>query len=243
MTLPQSTTGAMARPLWTSRLDNGAVPVSMAGVGGLLLNPSNGTFDLVIQERLLDLATTLRGKAHIEAGVRQVILGVNNLLLKFDPLALHPKAACEMLLALWEQSSPRGVKGKTVEFQVDYGGAPGPDLIPVAELLGMSVADVVRLHSEANYIVAAIGSMPGYAYMVGLPPELTLKRRDVPRVSLPKGSVVIAGVQASVFPMAGPCGWHALGHTATTLFDPHSSDPCLLAPGDVVRFNVGKVNA
>ncbi|ODP31645.1 hypothetical protein A9762_06590 [Pandoraea sp. ISTKB] len=233
----------MAPPPWTSRLDNGSVPVSMAGVGGLLLNPSNGTFDIVIQERLLDLAATLRDKANIARGVRQTILGVNNLLLKFDPLVLHPNAACEMLLGLWAKSSPRGAKGKTFEFQVDYGAEQGPDLIPVAEQLGMSVANVVKLHSEANYRVAAVGSMPGYAYMVGLPPELTLKRRDVPRVSLPKGSVIIAGVQASVFPMAGPCGWHALGQTTATLFDPHSSHPCLLAPGDVVRFKVGKVNA
>ncbi|SOZ19517.1 5-oxoprolinase subunit B family protein [Cupriavidus taiwanensis] len=215
--------------------------ISAAGVGGLLLDPSQYVFDMETQQRLLELASRLRDVDMKTKGIRQTLPGVNNLLVMFDPLQLEPAAAADLLLKLWACTESKHCHGKSVVFDVDYGGDAGPDLIPTAEALGVSVASVVCLHSEATYTVAAVGSMPGFAYMTGLPNELHMKRRSTPRLSLAAGSVIVGGPQASVLPMAGPCGWHALGHMDTPLFDPSAEIPCLLSPGDTVRFNVRKV--
>jgi KipI family sensor histidine kinase inhibitor len=222
-------------------VDAGQIRISTMGLGGLLFDPSHGVFDDNMQNRLRGLSLAIASAQQKKQGIRQVILGLNNLLVVFDPLALAPDMVREMLLVQWETAESRPPSSKAFVFEVDYGGAGGEDLVPLAEALGLSVADVVRLHSEATYTVATIGSNPGLAYMSGLSPRLQVKRRATPRLSLPSQTVIIAGTQASVTPMVAPSGWHALGHTDATMFDPFASVPCLLAPGDTVQFKVRKV--
>ena len=94
----------------------------------------------------------------------------------------------------------------------------------------------MRRHSECTYTVAFCGFMPGFAYMVGLPPELHLPRRDTPRTRVPAGAVAIAAEFAGVYPRESPGGWHLLGRTDATLWDETGSVPALLAPGTTVRF-------
>ncbi len=112
----------------------------------------------------------------------------------------------------------------------------GSDLADVAESCGLSIEAVVHLHSSADYTVAFCGFMPGFAYMVGLPPELHLPRRSTPRTRVPAGSVAIAAEFAGVYPRESPGGWHLLGHTDATLWDDARTPPALLPPGTPVRF-------
>ncbi|CAD6560751.1 5-oxoprolinase subunit PxpB [Paraburkholderia sabiae] len=215
--------------------------ISSAGVGGILLDPSKESYDSDVQSRLVWLAERLRGSDMRTRAIRQAILGVNNLLVLFDPLELAPQDARELTLDLWQRAEHSEKTQKTFEFDVDYGGEGGPDLVTTADGLGMTVAELIRSHSEATYTVSCIGSMPGFPYMTGLPNALQTKRRANPRMSLACGSVIIAGAQAAILPMTAPCGWHALGRSERAIFDSHSSQPCLLSAGDLVRFNVRKV--
>jgi KipI family sensor histidine kinase inhibitor len=120
-----------------------------------------------------------------------------------------------------------------VTIDVRYDGA---DLAEVAERCGLSVSDVVELHSEAEYTVAFCGFMPGFAYLVGLPPALHLPRRETPRTRVPAGSVAIAAEFASVYPRQSPGGWHLLGTTDVELWHDDAEPPALLTPGTTVRF-------
>lgn len=95
---------------------------------------------------------------------------------------------------------------------------------------------MIALHSGADYTVAAVGFSPGFPYLSGLPDSLNVPRRKTPRLSVPAGSVAIAGGQAGIYPFASPGGWHMLGRTGTTLFDPANARPALLQAGDRVRF-------
>jgi biotin-dependent carboxylase-like uncharacterized protein len=119
---------------------------------------------------------------------------------------------------------------------VAYGGEYGPDLPAVAGRLGLSEAEVVRLHADATYRVYMIGFAPGYSYLGELPARLELPRLSTPREHVPAGSVAIAGRQTGVYSVATPGGWHLLGRTPVRLFDPEREPPCYLAPGDRVRF-------
>jgi len=123
-----------------------------------------------------------------------------------------------------------------VEIPVFYGGSDGPDLTSVAGALGLSEAEVVRLHTGVEYLVYMVGFLPGFPYMGKLPEELALPRRGEPRVKVPKGAVAIAHTQTGIYPETSPGGWHLIGRTLVDLFDPERREPALLNPGDRVRF-------
>jgi len=50
------------------------------------------------------------------------------------------------------------------------------------------------------------------------------------------GTVAIAGSQTGIYPLDSPGGWHLIGWTSLTLFDPSSGTPFLFSDGDVVKF-------
>jgi len=84
--------------------------------------------------------------------------------------------------------------------------------------------------------VLFLGFVAGFAYCGSLPAELALPRRSTPRTRVEAGSVVIAGRMTGVLPVETPSGWHVLGRTSQTMWDPNRRDPALLRPGDAVRF-------
>ena len=112
----------------------------------------------------------------------------------------------------------------------------GVDLDEVAQRIGSSVESVIAVHSGATYEVAFCGFAPGFGYLRGLPSVLHLPRRHTPRTRVPAGSVAIAAEYSAVYPTQSPGGWHLLGTTDVTLFDPGRVPPALLEPGTIVRF-------
>lgn len=213
-----------------------------AGVGALLLDVSGATFSSELQQRIWTLAARLSGSQAPE-GVREAVPGVNNLLMVYDPLVLPSAQASEELRQWWQQAvaDPRG--GREVEVPVIYGGEYGEDLGGFAAELGLSVDELVRRHSAVTYTVTCIGAMPGFPYLAGLPPELARPRRTVPRTRVEGGSIMIGGAQGGIMPITGPSGWHVLGRTTLSLFDPHRRTPCTFMPGDKVRIKVLEVHA
>lgn len=209
--------------------------IHAAGDGALLMDVSpKGQFDLQLQKRLWSLVAE-DGLRSIP-GVKNLVLGVNNLLVIFRPLQLQPQDLSEQLLQAWAGSIAREESGHLVEVPVRYDVSAGSELEGIARNAGLSVQEAVRLHSSIDYHVACIGSVPGFPYLVGLPPELAMPRHTSPRARVPKGTVAIGGAQTGIIPMDMPSGWHALGSTDLELFDPLRAQPCLLAAGDKVRF-------
>ncbi|XVS64185.1 5-oxoprolinase subunit B family protein [Actinosynnema sp. CA-299493] len=126
-----------------------------------------------------------------------------------------------------------GAVGDEVVIGVHY---DGPDLDLVAETAGLSTAEVVALHTGADYRVAFCGFAPGFGYLTGLPEPLRQPRLDSPRTKVPAGSVGVAGEFTAAYPRATPGGWRLIGRTDAPLFDPRRPTPALLTPGDRVRF-------
>lgn len=207
-----------------------------SGTGALLLDVSAGAFDDDRQARLWALADRLTG----EAGIIDVVPGMNNLLVVFDPLAVDPEAIQAALAAGWRGAEVSTRAGREISVPVVYGG---PDLQSFATDLGMSVDEVIERHAGAVYRVAAVGAMPGFPYLSGLDPSLATPRRASPRAGVPKGSVIVGGSQAGIMPITAPSGWHILGQTPMLLFDAARPEPATLSAGDSVRFVIAGVEA
>ncbi|MES2437684.1 MAG: 5-oxoprolinase subunit PxpB [Verrucomicrobiota bacterium] len=165
--------------------------------------------------------------------------GVLDIVPSFASVAVHLGMADGSEIRTWIASvtmADRLPEGGEKRIPVCYGGEDGPDLIELAAATGLSPDEVISLHSSAVYTVAAVGFSPGFPYLAGLPEPLHVPRRSTPRLAVPAGSVAIAGGQAGIYPFTSPGGWHVLGRTGETLFDPHAARPALLRPGDRVRF-------
>ncbi|MGI4815359.1 MAG: 5-oxoprolinase subunit PxpB [Janthinobacterium lividum] len=233
---------------------------------------------LAVQTRIWSVARAAKRWPH----VTEVVPGMNNLTVLFDPIATTGDAIAERLASAWQSDAtldpssaagatartkasarPRaasrgaasqadaeapaqagfGVEavrgplngGRSVEIEVVYGGAAGPDLEAVARGAQLSPEEVIQRHTAAEYLVFFVGFLPGFAYLGGLDSRLATARRDTPRLQVPAGSVGIGGTQTGIYPQASPGGWHLIGRTARTLFDPTAKTPALLAPGDRVR--------
>ncbi|MDH2067357.1 5-oxoprolinase subunit PxpB [Pantoea sp. GD03673] len=184
------------------------------------------------QQRIWGLNQRLQS----DAGVLEVIPGMNNITLILRDPQQNALDAIERLQRWWEESEAQLPASRLVEIPVIYGGEYGPDLAVVAEHAGLTPAQVVELHSSCDYVVFFVGFQPGFPYLGGLDPRLHIPRRAEPRVTVPAGSVGIGGSQTGVYPLASPGGWQLLGQTRTALFDPLKQPPTLLRPGDSVRF-------
>ncbi|MDM0012416.1 5-oxoprolinase subunit PxpB [Variovorax sp. J22P168] len=187
---------------------------------------------LAHQQRIWALAT----EALQWRGVHEVLPGMNNLSLLFDPTQVDAAELEMQVLAAWPQLAASGVQGRRIEIPVAYGGEAGPDLAEVARHTGLSPAEVVRRHSGGDYVVYLLGFLPGFAFMGGLAPELATPRRAEPRVAVPARSVGIGGEQTGIYPLVSPGGWQLIGRTSLEMFDPGAAEPTLLRPGDHVRF-------
>lgn len=123
--------------------------------------------------------------------------------------------------------------GPLVEIPVRY---DGQDLADVAARCGLTVDEVVTLHSGAEYTCAFCGFMPGFSYLTGLDPRLELPRRPTPRTRVPAGAVAVAAGFTAVYPGESPGGWHLLGTTDVSMWDESRDVAALVPPGTRARF-------
>lgn len=166
-----------------------------------------------------------------------------SLLLRFDPShwidAAHAspwQRLCDAVTAALAHAQDVDVSVREVTIPVWYGDEAGPDLREVAIHTGLSVEEVIARHSAGSYRVAMLGFAPGFPYLLGLDPALTVPRRADPRLNVPAGSVAIGGSQTGIYPQALPGGWQLIGRTPLSLFDVQAKAPSLLQPGDRVMF-------
>ncbi len=164
------------------------------------------------------------------ARVVDVVVTERHALVTFDP-DLPPDDVDGAIGRAIEGAAPAS-HSRLHEIRVRY---DGEDLEDVARVAGVSAGEVIALHVSREYVVAAIGFLPGFAYLRDLDPRLIVPRRPVPRPRVPARSVAIAGPYSGVYPFASPGGWSILG-TAVD-FSPFDADSgARMALGDRVRF-------
>jgi len=112
----------------------------------------------------------------------------------------------------------------------------GADLAEVAELSGLTTAQVINAHTETPWRVGFGGFAPGFAYLLGGDPRLQVPVRSGERAAVPAGAVALAGEFSGIYPRRSPSRWQVIGHTDAVMWDIDRPDPALLTPGMWVRF-------
>ena len=212
--------------------------IELLAEDALLLRFGEG-IDIDVNARVHAAARTLR--AAMLPGLMDIAPTYATLLLRFDPFTCSAydkfrNALSQALGAGNQEASPIPDVLREIIIPTCYGGEHGPDLDAVAKHAHLSPDEAIARHAAAEYTVAMLGFAPGFPYLLGLDAALHVPRRANPRTRVPAGSIAIGGAQTGIYPRELPGGWHLIGRTPLTLFDPERDPPCLLAPGDRVRF-------
>jgi inhibitor of KinA len=110
------------------------------------------------------------------------------------------------------------------------------DLARIVEHTHLPPGEVIRLHSETEYTVYAIGFCPGFPYLGYLPPALCgVPRLTAPRLRVEAGSVGLTGRQTGIYTEGRPGGWNLVGRTPLELVQV-ADGYFPLRTGDRVRF-------
>lgn len=169
------------------------------------------------------------------AGVEEVAPNLVSVLLRYDPARAEAAAiAGEVRLRL--SAPPRAAGeggGWTIPVRFD-----GPDIEAVAQALGLDRAGFIAAHNASKPRVLATGFAPGFVYCGLHEDALVLPRRTEVRAAVPAGSVLFAAGQTAITATEVPTGWHVIGRTDFSNFDPGAAPPTRLQAGDRVVFTV-----
>jgi KipI family sensor histidine kinase inhibitor len=167
-------------------------------------------------------------------GVLDIVPASRTVLLKLD--GPRQQAAVRRRLRTLRVDAGMVATAPAVEPMVIDVVYDGADLAEVADRTGLTTAQVINAHTATPWQVGFGGFAPGFAYLVGGDPRLSVPRRSEPRSSVPAGAVGLAGEFTGIYPRRSPGGWQLIGHTDVVLWDIDRPDPALLTPGMWVQF-------
>jgi inhibitor of KinA len=146
----------------------------------------------------------------------------------------HPVAEIVNDLLTQEETQAERDEGKLHTIPCCY--AHALDLERVSDRTGLTIDDIIALHTSTEYTVYAIGFCPGFPYLGYLPEPLCgVPRLETPRLRVEAGSVGLTGRQTGIYTEPRPGGWNIIGRTPLELV--HVADAYFpLRTGDRVRF-------
>lgn len=160
-----------------------------------------------------------------------------SVLILYDPLRYGHAAIARRVRKTVAALDAAGLaEGRTVTLPVLYSTEAGADLASLAARAGLSIDEVVALHTRVEYRVYAIGFAPGFAYLGQVDERIAAPRLATPRTRVPGGSVAIADRQTAVYPADSPGGWNLIGRCPLPMFDPGREPAMPVSVGDRVQF-------
>lgn len=201
----------------------------------------NTVYDYGDHALMLQCGSTAEVLAWVEAlrasalpGVLDIVPAARTVLVKLDGPRLQ--GVTRQRLRRMRATAPADAapgRGADMVIDVVY---DGPDLAEVAELTGLTAAQVIDAHTSSLWRVGFSGFAKGFAYLVEGDVRLRVPRRAEPRTSVPAGSVALAGEFSAIYPRRSPGGWQLIGRTDAVLWDLDRPSPALLTQGMWVRF-------
>lgn len=190
----------------------------------------------ISQEIIQDIISFERQVKEIES-ILDTIIAYNSLLIRYKNPIIDNEIMISQLKKIYTASSYLINQDQFLwQIPVCYDVSFGIDLEEIACKKKCSVAEIIRLHTEVDYLVYFIGFQPGFLYLGGLHQNLHVPRKSNPRVRVDKGSVGIGGSQTGIYPQNSSGGWNIIGKSPLNFFNMKASNPCFAKPGDRIQF-------
>ena len=180
----------------------------------------------ISQDIIQDIISFERQVKEIDS-ILDTIIAYNSLLIRYQNPIVDKELTISQLKKKSAASSYLTKQDQFLwEIPVCYDASFGIDLEEIANKKKCSVADIIRLHSETDYLVYFIGFQPGFLYLGGLHQNLHIPRKSNPRV----------GAQTGVYPQSSSGGWNIIGKSPLNFFNMKATNPCFAKPGDRIQF-------
>lgn len=170
--------------------------------------------------------------------VINVIPSYRTILIDYLPFRIQESTILhelQQLITRFDVQSISNKPSKIISIPVYYSKETALDLNRF-ERNGLSLADIIELHTKSIYTVSAIGFAPGFAFLSDVSEQIQMPRHQTPRTNVPAGSVAIADSKTAVYPSDSPGGWNIIGRTPISLFT--DTPPFIpFEVGDNVTFN------
>ena len=169
----------------------------------------------------------------------EVVRGMTDLTVKYDPLAMSGAEAEQHFRKLWNAPlSARELPSEPRILDASFADSDAPDGQMAADALGIDVEALPAWLAERSYRVTMMGFQPGFAYLEDVDPENlpTLPRLAIPRQRVAAGSIGFLGGRACIYALDGPGGWPIIGRVREPLFRRDNSQRFLLKPGQTLQF-------
>lgn len=220
----------------------GNVQLRAAGEQGLVVEFGNEISSVVnvLVKRLVEVLA----QAHLD-GIMEIIPTYRSVMICFDPIVLTRLQLSDTIANILEQVSAKcanQIPRRVICVPVCYGGVFGSDMDFVIRRTGLSMEEIIQIHTSKPYLVYMLGFTPGFPYLGGLSKKLFVPRLSKSRAKIPEGSVGIAGEQTGFYTVQSTGEWRIIGRTPLKAFNPENTDPFLVAIGDYVQFKVVSVD-
>ncbi|MDG1423705.1 MAG: 5-oxoprolinase subunit PxpB [Flavobacteriaceae bacterium] len=190
----------------------------------------------ISQDIIQDIISFERQVKKIDS-ILDTVVAYNSLLIRYQNPIVDQELTISQLKNKYAASSYLMKQDQFLwDIPVCYDASFGIDLEEIANEKKCSVADIIRLHTDTNYLVYFIGFQPGFLYLGGLHQNLHVPRKSNPRVRVDKGSVGIGGAQTGVYPQNSSGGWNIIGKSPLNFFNMKATNPCFAKPGDRIQF-------
>ncbi|MCS0251100.1 allophanate hydrolase subunit 1 [Vibrio alginolyticus] len=194
-------------------------------------------FDESISENAVgELARSIRET--FASIVMNVVPSYQTILIDYLPFRINEKNLANELQQIVSQFDTQSLKlsqPNHITIPVYYSEETALDLSRF-KMRGLSLDDLITLHTKTEYAVSAIGFAPGFAFLSDVDTQLHMARLATPRTQVPAGSVGIADSKTAVYPLDSPGGWNIIGKSPLALFS--DSPPFIpFEVGDKVTFN------
>tara|TARA_B110000438_G_scaffold190190_1_gene181828 strand:+ start:24 stop:701 length:678 start_codon:yes stop_codon:yes gene_type:complete len=176
-----------------------------------------------------------QSKSESVIGITNCTPSYNKLLINFDLQKTNSKKIIKFINSIdfTSLSLDREKKEWTLPICYDF----EMDLNNMSKKLQLDKEEIIGIHLKSVFYIYMIGFVPGHPFMGDLDSRLFLNRLKTPRVRVPAGSVGVVEKFCNIYPYESPGGWNIIGRTPSKLFNnKDSSQPCLLSPGDIVKF-------
>jgi len=168
-------------------------------------------------------------------GILNCTPSYNKLIINFDLKKINATKILDFLKSInfSELNLSQNKKEWTIPICYDF----AMDLENMSKVLKIDKDEIINIHSKTVFFIYMIGFVPGHPFMGDLDSKLFLNRLKTPRVKIPAGSVGIVEKFCNIYPYESPGGWNIIGKTPEKIFNNRdSTNPCLLSPGDTVKF-------